>query len=288
MRKGIFFFFATFLLLFRFSSANLLLNPTFDSWIDDSTPSDWVVEYRVYAGVFQETGTVHSTPFSAQLIRRQAGTGNNRGLRQRIPVIPGVSYTLLAWFYDNHDQANGGIVLTWRKADSSFISSTSTVYTVDTAGWQLLTNTAVAPNSPPDSVAEFADVLLRTYGFSGSQPGGFIFVDDVDFDVSAINETKQITSKNQEYFVNLPNPFSTKHRFEFQINQAASVRLSIYDNSGRLIKTFNLGTKNPGVYTINWDGTEENGHLTKTGIYFARLEKSGAKPEIRKLIVQKQ
>jgi len=287
MKKGIFLPLAVFVLLFRFSLANLLQNANFDSWIDDSTPNNWVVEYRTYAGVNKETGTVHSTPFSAQLVRRQAGTGNNRGLRQRIPVTPGTSYTLWAWFYDNNDQADGGIVLTWRKADSSFIGSTGTVYTEDTAAWQHLTITAVAPNSPPDSVAAFVDVLLRTYGFTGSQPGGFIFVDDVDFDVSAINETKVNSSKSQEYFVGSPNPFTIRHQFKFLINQSISVRLLIYNNLGQMIRTFNLGTLTPGIYTLNWDGTKDDGLRTKAGIYFALLEKSGGKPEIKKIILKK-
>lgn len=287
MKYQIFFTCLFFLLIYQTGPANLLQNPAFDFWLDDSTPSNWVVEYRTYAGVFKETGTIHSTPFSACLVRRQTGTGNNRGLRQRIPVTPSVTYTLSAWFYDNHNQANGGIVLTWRRTDSSFISSTSTVYTQDTAVWQLLTLTGRAPDNPPDSVAAFVDVLLRTYGFTGSQPNGFIFVDDVEFDISAINEPEMMP-QTSEYFVGSPNPFSTRYRIIFNLNQTAAVNLSLYDNFGRQIKKLFVKNLNPGSYSVHWDGTDENGCQVMSGIYYGVLKKNRNLSQIKKIIFQRR
>jgi len=287
MKKQIFLVWVSFFLFYGFSLANLLQNPSFDSWIDDSTPGNWVVEYRTYAGVFKEVGTTHTLPFSTKLERRQPGTGNNKGLRQRIPVTQGISYTLNAWLYDNNDQANGGIVLSWRNADSVSIGSTSVTYTSDTAVWQSLTVTGVAPNNPPDSIAAFVDVLLRTYGFTGSQPGGFIFVDDANFDISAIAESKNRVIPTPEYFVNSPNPFSSIHRLRFQINNVMPVRLSIYDNSGKLVKTLLEKTLNPGSYWVNWNGVNEDNRLVSAGIYYTVLVKGGYPAEIRKIIFQK-
>jgi hypothetical protein len=287
MKKQIFFVLMSFFLFYGFSSANLLQNPSFDSWLDDSTPSNWVVEYRTYAGVFKEVGTIHTAPFSVKLERRQTGTGNNKGLRQRIPVTPGISHTLNAWLYDSNDQANGGIVLSWRNADSVSIGSTTVTYTSDTSAWQLLTVTGTAPNRPPDSVAAFVDVLLRTYSFTGSQPGGFIFVDDADFDISAIEESKNPATLSSEYFVNSPNPFASVHHLGFKINNAIPVRLSVYDNSGELVKTLLVKILNTGSYCVSWDGTNENCRPVSSGIYYGVLVKSGYPAEIKKIVFRK-
>ncbi len=285
MYQRVLLIFLGYLFFSELSLANLLQNPSFDFWVDDSTPNNWVVEYRTYAGVFKESGTIHSGPFSARLIRRQAGTGNNRGLRQRIPVTPDISYTLSAWFYDNHDQVSGGIVLTWRNIDSVAIGSTGVVYTQDTASWQFLTLTATAPNRPPDSVAAFVDVLLRTYGFTGSQPGGFVFVDDVDFDVSAISESKIIADPTfAEYLIITPNPFSFHQNINFKINRKVPVRLSIYDISGKLAKVLLNQTLNPGSYNIIWNGKNEKGGKVAGGIYYVILETNKRERTVKKLV----
>ena len=174
--------------------------------------------------------------------------------------------------------------MTWRRADSSFISSVSTVYTQDTADWQLLTSTGIAPNTPPDSVAGLVDVLLRTYGFTGSQPGGFVFVDDVNFEVSATTERVNPVKTASEYFTILPNIASSIHQFRFQLVKATGVRINIYDNVGKKVKSLITQILNPGSHNSIWEGDDDNCYPVPTGIYYGVLEKDGHKPEIKKLV----
>ncbi|MCX8014948.1 MAG: T9SS type A sorting domain-containing protein, partial [candidate division WOR-3 bacterium] len=67
-----------------------------------------------------------------------------------------------------------------------------------------------------------------------------------------------------------PNPF--KNRTTIQLSPAGekSKSINIYNSSGRLIKTLSINPKyNTGVYTLIWDGCDENGKAVSTGIYFA-------------------
>jgi flagellar hook assembly protein FlgD len=64
------------------------------------------------------------------------------------------------------------------------------------------------------------------------------------------------------------------------------ISIKIYDIVGRLIKTLIDGPKEPGVYTIVWNGEDESGKEVGTGVYFCRF-KAGEKQTIRKIICVK-
>ena len=69
-----------------------------------------------------------------------------------------------------------------------------------------------------------------------------------------------------------PNPFkeSTIH---YIISHNSSVNLSIYDTSGRLVRTLvNENSEIAGDYTVKWDGKDNNGEKVSSGVYFSRLK----------------
>ncbi len=157
-------------------AANLLQNPGFEQWNDDSTPSFWTVESRTRTGVYLETDTVAAGVSACRLVRRVSGTGNNAGVLQRVPVLPGRRYELSVWAWDDREDVLLRPYVTWRSPDSSYIRSKSLGATADSVGWQLLTGSDTAP---PDS--GFADIILRTYGTTNAVPGNRVLVDEVWF-----------------------------------------------------------------------------------------------------------
>jgi hypothetical protein len=52
-------------------------------------------------------------------------------------------------------------------------------------------------------------------------------------------------------------------------------RVSIYDASGRTVKTLAGGVMAPGVQSVTWDGRDESGEQVAPGAYFARLSWGG-------------
>ena len=72
---------------------------------------------------------------------------------------------------------------------------------------------------------------------------------------------------------NYPNPFNPETWIPFQLNQDAEISVSIYNVSGRLVRTFPIGFRSVGIYlsqdkAIYWNGKTDNGETVSSGIYF--------------------
>ena len=76
---------------------------------------------------------------------------------------------------------------------------------------------------------------------------------------------------------NFPNPFNPETWIPYQLNKATEVTIHIYDASGRLVRTLNLGWQPTGSYmtassAAYWDGRNEVGERVASGIYFYTLQ----------------
>ena len=159
-----------------FSSANLLDNAGFEAWDNDSTPQAWRVETRSRTRVTVESDTVHSGASACRLTRLVAGTGNNSGVLQRVPAQAGTTYRWSVACLDESPLISLGMLVSWRRADSSYISSTSAEHSTDSSVWQVVADSGVAPES-----TAFADVIVRTYGETGAPAGLRVVCDDASF-----------------------------------------------------------------------------------------------------------
>ena len=70
---------------------------------------------------------------------------------------------------------------------------------------------------------------------------------------------------------NYPNPFNPSTVIEYSIARDSHVNISIYDVSGRLVRTLVDEFKVGGDYRIAWDGKDSHGAPVSTGVYFYRL-----------------
>ena len=75
---------------------------------------------------------------------------------------------------------------------------------------------------------------------------------------------------------NFPNPFNPETWIPYQLSEDSLVSLSIYDTTGRLIRTLPLGYQSAGFYNSReraayWDGRNETGESVASGIYFYQL-----------------
>ena len=67
---------------------------------------------------------------------------------------------------------------------------------------------------------------------------------------------------------NYPNPFNPSTLIDFEVFESSNVSLNVYDLSGRLVKNLLSGNLNSGVYTIEWNGKNNNGISAAAGVYF--------------------
>jgi PKD repeat protein len=71
---------------------------------------------------------------------------------------------------------------------------------------------------------------------------------------------------------NVPNPFNPMTTICFELPEPASVRLQIFDISGRHVRTLLPGDAfGAGRQAVVWNGTKDNGRQVSTGVYFYHL-----------------
>ena len=78
---------------------------------------------------------------------------------------------------------------------------------------------------------------------------------------------------------NFPNPFNPETWIPYQLNKSTEVKISIYDISGRLVRSLDLGWQPTGSYmtpssAAYWDGRNAVGERVASGIYFYTLQTS--------------
>lgn len=76
---------------------------------------------------------------------------------------------------------------------------------------------------------------------------------------------------------NFPNPFNPETWIPYQLSKSTEVTLQIYDISGRLVRTLDLGWKPTGSYMTQssaayWDGRNSVGERVASGPYFYTLQ----------------
>ena len=88
-----------------------------------------------------------------------------------------------------------------------------------------------------------------------------------------INEITKGTAHNVN-LVATPNPFSKLTTVSFGIGHGAErIALDIYDASGRLVRSFNLGSGIQNqVSAVSWNGTDSSNRKLPGGVYFVKLE----------------
>ncbi|MBM3314938.1 hypothetical protein FJY71_03735 [candidate division WOR-3 bacterium] len=270
------------------AGANLLANPDFSQWDDDSTPTAWTVESRTNAAVAREAGQGHAAPPCLKLTRLVAGTGNNKGVLQRVDVSPGQNYTVSVWFTtpampDTMQYVSGRVIITWRNSAGGSIGSTNPPY-VHQPVWTEETYVAAAPNNPiGDSVADSADVIIRCYGRSGGLAGGILIADDASLTLGgAVAEGPQPANGGTALSV-MPNPAGRSPRVSLNLGRAGPVRLVVYDLAGTERAVLHDGRLPAGHHKF---GLNAAAGALPSGLYFVVLETAGRPPLVNKVLLQ--
>jgi hypothetical protein len=73
-----------------------------------------------------------------------------------------------------------------------------------------------------------------------------------------------------------PNPFNPGTRIAFDLPGSAStpLQLAVYDVQGRRVKLLLQSTLRPGPHAVDWDGHDDLGRPTSSGLYVVRLQTS--------------
>lgn len=85
----------------------------------------------------------------------------------------------------------------------------------------------------------------------------------------------------------VPNPFNPSTTVWMDIPRAGNVTLAAHDLRGRLVRTLWSGQMDAGRHRVAWDGTDDGGRRTASGIYLIRLATSDGEQRTMKVTLSK-
>ncbi len=86
------------------------------------------------------------------------------------------------------------------------------------------------------------------------------------------------------FLVTSPNPARSSVNVEYGLPLDSTVKLEVFDSSGRLVRTLANGVFAAGTYRATWDGRTIAGETAPDGIYYARLS-CASKRVVSKMIM---
>lgn len=81
-----------------------------------------------------------------------------------------------------------------------------------------------------------------------------------------------------------PNPFNPATTIAFELAAPGEVSITVYDVSGRMIRSLVNGHLPAGLHEVSWNGRDRSGATVASGVYFYRLM-SGEILETRKMVL---
>ena len=87
-------------------------------------------------------------------------------------------------------------------------------------------------------------------------------------------------------YQNYPNPFSSQTTFQYDVAEATSVKIYIYNTLGQLVKTIDRGDNGVGTHTVEWDGKNDDGDTLSSGVYFYQLRTKDFNKTMKMLLVK--
>ena len=109
-----------------------------------------------------------------------------------------------------------------------------------------------------------------------------VVVDGLVLDVHSSLELPESFTVEQNY----PNPFNPTTAIRFGIPEQSDVQMFIFDIRGRVVQNVEFHSQPAGWYEYMWNGTNVQGHLVSTGVYFCRIQ-AGPKAQTIKMVYLK-
>lgn len=82
-----------------------------------------------------------------------------------------------------------------------------------------------------------------------------------------------------------PNPFNATITIQYKLTQPQWLEIKIYNIQGQEVRSLPGSQVQSGLFTTIWDGTDNTGNKTSTGIYFCRIIINNQVVNVKKLVL---
>ncbi|HEX2867185.1 MAG TPA: FlgD immunoglobulin-like domain containing protein [Ignavibacteriales bacterium] len=93
-----------------------------------------------------------------------------------------------------------------------------------------------------------------------------------NFSTTLVDESTQKAPESFDLAQNYPNPFNPSTTIKYQIPEAANVKVTVYDVTGKQVAELVNDYKQAGHYEVSWTGHDNSGHQVASGIYLYTIQ----------------
>jgi len=116
---------------------------------------------------------------------------------------------------------------------------------------------------------EFIDCAYESHEFLVTDEGDFVPIVE---EYSAEHDPEDDGEIMPDVVTFSPNPFNVRIEIALRLDGSQRITMSIYDVSGRLVKSLTNNELRSGIYRSSWDATDNKNKRVASGIYFCRLK----------------
>ena len=106
------------------------------------------------------------------------------------------------------------------------------------------------------------------------------------YEAITLSNDKHLKPSNFYIHQNYPNPFNPTTTIKYQLPEISVVNISIYDMLGNLVKTLVNTSEPPGIKSIQWNATNNQGEPVSAGVYLYKIQ-TGDFVDTKKMILLK-
>ncbi len=135
-------------------------------------------------------------------------------------------------------------------------------------------------SSLQSTIPDFDERRIGFYGYSGNE---WVYLDGEGMDgkvaaaaskyqVAAFyNPDHEVTPKEFALLPNYPNPFNPITTIRYEVPVAGKIVIKVYNMLGQEVRSLINEVRQPGRYSIQWDGKNNVGQQVSSGVYIYRL-----------------
>ena len=121
-----------------------------------------------------------------------------------------------------------------------------------------------------DLFAQVGSNELIVTSFDG---GAAVAADTINFTVTQTGITLEPSTRLA--LCASPNPFYSTASISFELSDPGWTSVTVYDLSGRIVRTLENSELGTGQHSFAWDGRRENGEVVSAGLYLCRIQSGG-------------